>query len=846
MGVTGFITICQSAATTRQFTRRIAENQGFIWKISAMKYSLMTILFFCAAFAHSQVRGKLKTDKGEPVASVNVIVHRAADSSRVTGGSSDDQGLFEITRLTSGSYYCRISSLGYITAYSNVFTIAGDTSWIVLPDLLLTAVEAVLGEVVVTAKKELIKFTPGGKIFNVQASLLTKGSNALQVLERLPGVMTDRRNNQFSLNGQTGVTVLFNGRRVGLSMEELMNLLESTVADNIDKIELITSPDAKYDADGSGGIINVIFRKSEQEGTRVNASATVGYGYRGKAVGSVALSHGFKNASVLGSYSYLHDGIRSGFMGNGTNEDLLYNGSTFATFSGISRRFQHSHNFSLAGEIRASPKSTVGGDMAFSTNKTHNLSNNDGTWEFDNGDCLRYAALSEGTNRRHNISASVYSKHKLFANTQLNLDASYIHYANNSPAVINGKYYDRLGNPIIPADPNFTSGNRGESFSGISALTFSMDLTSKLGKSVEAEFGSKGSTSENSNDSKVERLVNGQWVIDPRSQSVVNSREKIGAIYTQFRLLLNARSSLHIGLRYEYWRRDIGLFKEPFIIGKIFPSFLYNKTIANGSTLSVGYNRRISRPAYTDLVSNLFYNDPTFVFSGNPLLKPTISDIFKATFNQKRLNVSLSFQVDRHPVLRYQITSNETKEIGISSPQNLDYQRNINLAINYSLQPATWWKINVGSTTSLRNYKVSYSLQPAVKTFVFQNLTFNQQLQLPWRLEAELNGWYNFRFYEGTNIVRGFGLVNFALAKKLKNDKGSFQLSLPDLFRSFRVHTHIGGMTPIAFNINTHATWRDETAFYRVIKLTYSRSFGKSSIRSAIRNSRSEEAERIQ
>jgi hypothetical protein len=245
-------------------------------------------------------------------------------------------------------------------------------------------------------------------------------------------------------------------------------------------------------------------------------------------------------------------------------------------------------------------------------------------------------------------------------------------------------------------------------------------------------------------------------------------------------------------------------------------------------------------------VSNLFYNDPTFVFSGNPLLKPTISDIFKAAFNQKRLNVSLSFQVDRHPVLRYQITSNETKEIGISSPQNLDYQRNLNLAINYSLQPATWWKINLGSTTSLRNYKVSYSLRPAVKTFIFQNLNFNQQLQLPWQLEAELSGWYNFRFYEGTNIVRGFGLINFALAKKLKNDKGSFQLSLPDLFRSFRVHTHIGGMTPIAFNINTHATWKDETALYRVIKLTYSRRFGKSSIRSAIRNSRSEEAERIQ
>jgi iron complex outermembrane receptor protein len=413
--------------------------------------------------------------------------------------------------------------------------------------------------------------------------------------------------------------------------------------------------------------------------------------------------------------------------------------------------------------------------MAFSTNKNHSLTNTDGTWDYNNGDYLRYAALSEGHYRRHNISASVYSKHRLSANSQLNFDAGYLHYANNSPTIINGKYYDREGNPVVPADSNFTNGNRGESLSGIEALTFSMDFTSKLGKKIQAEFGSKGSISENSNDSKVDRLINAQWRIDPRSQSVVNSREKIGALYTQFRFLLNAKSSFQIGLRYEYWRRDISLYKEPFIIGKLFPSLLYNQSFTNGSTLSVGYNRRVTRPAYTDLVSNLFYNDPTFVFSGNPLLKPTISDIVKADFNQKRLNVSLSFQVDQHPVLRYQITSNATKEIGISSPQNLDYQKNINLAINYSLQPITRWKITLGSTTSLRNYKVSYSLQPAVKTFVFQNLTFNQQLQLPWRLEAELNGWYNFRFYEGTNIISGFGVVNFCLAQKLKKVKGSLQ-----------------------------------------------------------------------
>ncbi len=109
----------------------------------------------------------------------------------------------------------------------------------------------------------------------------------------------------------------------------------------------------------------------------------------------------------------------------------------------------------------------------------------------------------------------------------------------------------------------------------------------------------------------------------------------------------------------------------------------------------------------------------------------------------------------------------------------------------------------------------------------------------------ELSGWYNFPFFEGTNSIKGFGIINLGIAKKLKNDKGTLQLSLPDLLQSFSVHTHISGMTPIVFNINTVSNWRDETAFYRVIKLTYSRSFGKKGINQNKKSNINEEAVRM-
>ncbi|WP_305952332.1 outer membrane beta-barrel protein [Emticicia oligotrophica] len=137
------------------------------------------------------------------------------------------------------------------------------------------------------------------------------------------------------------------------------------------------------------------------------------------------------------------------------------------------------------------------------------------------------------------------------------------------------------------------------------------------------------------------------------------------------------------------------------------------------------------------------------------------------------------------------------------------------------------WKVILNSLTSLRDYKVSYSLSPTEKRFMYQNINISQQIRLPKNFEIELSGWYNFPYFEGPNIIKGFGAANGGLGKKLNHDKGTLTLTLPDVFRSFIVPSHNGGMTPIAFNINTTSTWRDETDLFQVVKLTYSRSFGK-------------------
>ncbi len=805
--------------------------------------SLFLIITTLSSFTlFAQITGKVTNPKAEPVPFANVVLLSAQDSSLITGTATDETGDFVLSPKTTGMFVLRISSIGYHSYQSKAF--AFNNSPVLLPLIQVTEENNALNEVTVSTKKDLIQNTPTGKIINIQSSLMTKGSNALQVLERLPGVISDKRNNQFSLNGQTGVTILFNGRRVPMSMEELMNLLESTVADNIEKIELITSPTAQYDADGGAGIINIIFRKNENEGTRLNLSATAGYGYREKVLSSIGLSHGFKKTNLNASYSFGHNHDYSGYRGQGTARFPFLGGATSTIFGGLTDRIQQVHNLNLLADFRPTDKTSFGGEFSLTSGRTNNLVEIIGDRNMPDGSFMSTRGYSVGTTHKQNLITSVYLTHKPSPKSQLNFDASYILYTNNNPALLTFRYFDREGNDIVPANPIFNYGNRGQSHSTIHVGVFKADYTSQLSAKIQSEFGIKTSITRNANDSNVERNVNDVWEIDPRTQSNIFGGEQIWAAYTQFRFVINPKANLHAGLRYEYWQRDINTYKDAFTIAKLFPSVVYSYAINKQSNLNLSYIRRITRPAYTDLISNLFYNDATFVFSGNPLLKPTISDVLKAEYNIKGYNLGLSFQYDMHPILRYQITANPQNDIGVSSPQNLDYQKSMSLFISTPFQIASWWKLTLGSTTALRRYKISYSLNPAEKTYLFQNLNFSQTISLPKNFEIELSGWQNFPFFDGANRLNGFGVVNLGIAKKLRNDKGTFQLALPDLFQTATYYTHIGSMTLIAFNIRSVSHYKEESARFRVVKLTFSRSFGKNT-RNINRNTDSEERERV-
>ncbi|UBM58647.1 TonB-dependent receptor [Marinilongibacter aquaticus] len=789
------------------------------------KYFNILFLLLLSLQTFGQITGRIVDFDKEPVPFASAVLYQLPDTVFVSGTTSAENGSFKWSEISVGNYFLRISSIGYRDrAFSLQFL---PDSLLDLGEIQLQNENKILDEVRVSARRDIVEQTPFGKVINVQNSLITKGSNALQVLERLPGLSTDRRNGQFSLNGQSGVAVMINGRKVLMSQTELMALLESTLADNIQKVELITSPSAKYDAEGGAGIINIVMHEASQEKSRLEWTAMAGHGYGEKAALALNYQKVGQKMSLTSSYSYLRDTRRSGFEGLGTSQKpMVLGGKSSADFSTYAKERQNGHTLNLTAEYKPKPEFRLGTDWMLSYAQNKTLSHNNVAWDTEAFGYLSLKGLSNGHSTRTNLIGSVFMDKTWKKSQRLGMSLSLINYSSNSPTTIDSKYYDRNGEPAVSPSDIYTSGNRGESLSNIRVAVGKLDYEQAFGEAVKAEFGGKLSLSDNENDSSIESLLNGVWQKDARSQSLIFGKEKVLAAYSQFQFQMSEKASLHTGLRYEYWQREINTEKQPFRIAGFFPSLLYSRSVKEGVTLQMGYNRRISRPQYSDLVSNLFYNDPTFVFSGNPSLKPAINNQLKIELNTPYINSSLAFQHELHPILRHQITTNAEQNIGISSPQNLDYLKSLTFFLHAPLRLAKWWDLAISSTTSLRKYRVSYTPSPATKSYLFQGFNFVSSFKLPYAMELELSGWRNLPAYDGSNSVRGFGMVNLALAKTLRDKKGSFRLVLPDLLQSMKVHTHISGMTPIVFNINTVSDWRDETALYRVIRISFSRSFG--------------------
>jgi len=266
---------------------------------------------------------------------------------------------------------------------------------------------------VVRGVKPPVQQTAAGIVVNVANTILSRGSTVLEVLERSPGIIIDRRNNNITLNGKEGVMIMLDGRLMRMPVSEVMTLLQGMSADDIEKIELLTTPPSKYDAEGSAGLINIILKKDRRRGTNGNLSITGGYGWAEKGVANLSLAHNTPGLNLYGSYSYSHDRTYSDLYITSSQVFPELGGSMSVVFMDTTRVTHNNQTMTAGLEARITQKTTLGANLVYSRSSNPLFAINNAGYNVLPDSLLSFRGQIHLDNKWNNLVSSLWLERKL-------------------------------------------------------------------------------------------------------------------------------------------------------------------------------------------------------------------------------------------------------------------------------------------------------------------------------------------------------------------------------------------------------------------------------------------------
>lgn len=805
--------------------------------------------FFTTISAQVSVTGSVFTAEGNPAVTANIVLLHKKDSLFVRGDMANDSGLYRLNNISAGVYRIQFSLVGYQTIDSIITISLADTVLQLATKVLLMEPTA-LNAIVIKSAKPLYQQKPGGLVVNVENNVMNKGSSALEVLASSPGVIIDQRNNSIGLNGKNAVSVLLNGKAMRISVEQLVNLLSGITANNIEKIELFSTPPAGYDAEGSGGVINIILKRSKTKGTTGTLSLTGGYGKYEKAAAGGSFQFANERMNIFASYTFNHNRTFSNMYLTSEQYMPFMGGDVFVTGFDTSKARRQGHDAGAGIDFYMSKNVTVGISSTFNSSSNNNNNVMHAGYTIYPDSLLTYAGYSKGSNKWNNYLNTVYMDFKLENGQKLNVDLDYLVFKNKAASVAQNNFIDKHGNK--PGTDEILFGPRQQTAANTSIRVWALkaDYVNPVSEKWNLESGIKTAFTRSHSTSGIESWVDGGWRTSDQVSNNMLMQEWIVAAYSSLSGKLSSTWSVVAGLRYEHSNTYMNhLLTGAFItrrkLGRFFPNLLFSKNNGNGKEWQFSYTQRITRPSYNDLASFVAYSDPTAVYTGNPFLQPGITHNLKVGYLHKRYALSLLFSRDVNAISRYQLLESRAKDMLLITPQNLPRQDYISLQASVPVTVNGWWRMNYNWVGGLRNFRVSHTRQAFNKTYFAYSFNFNQAFTLPKGFSAELSGWYNTRSYDASKRLAGFFMLNAGVKKQLRGN-AVIQLAVADILQQERYIIRYGTLSQEAFDIRSKVNVNVESIQMLVFKLTYSRSFGGASTTKAKQriNTR-EEAERV-
>lgn len=748
--------------------------------LSVNRFAILSLFLTIAisnSFAQAPAQGNTRilgivqdSAAAKGVEFASIALFNVADNKAVDGTTADENGRFSISKVAPGSYRLLISFIGFRDRALDVKVEKGKD--VDLGAIQLASSVQNLQEVTITGEKSLIEEKVDRLVFNAEKDITSKGGDASDLLRKVPMLSVDLDGN-VSLRGSSNIRVLINNKPSTIIASNVADALKQIPADMIKSVEVITSPSAKYDAEGSGGIINIITKKNNLQGLTLNIDS--GVGNRGS------------NLGLNGSYRKGKMGFTLGGFGR-----AFYNKATSVldqtTFSEgnsyLTNQSSTAKDRGLFGQY------SLGWDYDLGKNQALSAGLRYGTRNFLQKQDLTISQFLNST--KDNTSQRKVDRKDLSGTVDFNVD--YIRTFKPQQEWSISTLYSRTGltnnfNTDLLNQSGAVSGKlKNENKNENSEFTLQTDYQTPIGKNQLIEFGAKGIFRTVGSDFKyLTAGESGDFTLSTTNPSgALNYKQNVAAGYVSYTLTTKNKYTIKAGTRFEYTgiSADLGENKEVSIpnYGNLVPSINVSKALSDNTTLKAAYNRRIQRPGIQQLNPNVNLANPQSISTGNPALSPELTDNFELALstNIKKtyVNASVFARQTNNSITQVRMAVDTLQGAIVTTYENIGRQRayGANIFANVYLTPK--WTLN-GSVDILHSYLEGQTTGLDGTSVPISNSGFNYGGRLMSQLSLR-NGWglQAFGFYRGKEIQlqgtrTGFYLYSLGFKKDFANKKGS-------------------------------------------------------------------------
>jgi len=728
-----------------------------------MKFLGLVTLLVSGMLTAQIITGKVTDNIGViPFANVSITNNKGEI---ISGTTTNENGLFEI-KTKNGNYKIEISYLGYKTWKKEIFI----TKNLTLGTILLEENAQSLDEITIKTQKRMLQRKIDRVVFNVEKSIAATGGNGLDILRITPGVQV--QNGTLAILGRGATQVMINGIISPLSGDELMSLLSGFSANDIQKIEVITNPPAKYEASGNGGLINIILKKGVQDSWK-NVT-TIAYNQNQYNFTTIN-NNFFYNKNKL-SFS----GSLNGTKGNVENLEGLQieyplNNWDIDINSKIVKD-QFSGRFLI--DYKVSEK-TIFGIQYLGNATTPEIIGTTTSSIFDNNNNLEKKMVNQGynivDNKNHTFNFHFIKKLDTLGKS-ISFDADYFTFNSENSRDF---FTEEFNNSGISQGVNSAALNianqKIENFSSKINVDFPL-------KKITIYYGIKASFTKTNSDVLYFNTLSGAQILDPNRSNEFVYKEDVLSAYFSANTNLSKKLKMKFGLRLEDTKtKGINAEINQETVNnytKLFPTIYFSYAKNDDNNFGFSYGRRINRPNFRNLNPFRFYINDNSYSVGNPFLQPSFSDNFEVSYVYKKIfntNLSLNITNDGFGVI---FSTNPQNQTQIVTRENYFKKYTYQLQESFYYNKISWWKSQNSANIFVNITKFKNDFESEPKNGLQFYFSSNNTFVVSKNTKLQVNTWFMPQHNSGLFSVGKMFDLSLGLQHSFKNNiKMSFLFS---------------------------------------------------------------------